>query len=124
MTTVLVIDDDRLMRRLAARVLAKAGYRVLVATDGRKGVRLFREERPDLILTDILMPEQEGLETIRELRREAPKVAIIAMSGEGQTGTKQFLDFAIKLGADATLAKPFRAAELVAAVTRLVPLSG
>ena len=121
MATVLVIDDDPQIWRVVARVLSGAGFRVLEASDGRKGVRLFRDHRPEVILTDILMPEQEGLETIRELRREAPGVAIIAMSGEGQTGTMQFLDFATKLGADAALAKPFRAAELIEAVARLLP---
>lgn len=120
MTKVLIIDDDPLMRRMAVRVLTGAGHEIVEAKDGKEGLRLFRAHRPSVVITDILMPEQEGIQTIRELRREAPSVAIIAVSGGGQAHNMTFLGYAGKLGADATLAKPFRPVELINAVNNLL----
>jgi DNA-binding response OmpR family regulator len=116
---VLVIDDDPLMLRLVERVLVVAGHQVFSAKDGFQGSKMFRAHRPDIVITDILMPEQEGIETIRNLRREEPALAIIAMSGGGAAQNMTFLDYAAELGADATLAKPFRPAELIQAVNKL-----
>ena len=119
MAKALVIDNDPLLLRMVERVLAVAGHQVLSAKNGFQGCKLFRAHRPDIVITDILMPEQEGIETIRDLRREEPRLAIIAMSGGGATKIMTFLDYAAELGADATLAKPFRPAELIDAVNKL-----
>jgi CheY-like chemotaxis protein len=71
MQKILVIDDDVLVRDTIVRILERKGYQVLVAGDGARGLRIFRSERPDLVITDIIMPEKEGLETIREIRGES-----------------------------------------------------
>lgn len=86
MVKILVIDDDELIRTTLRRMLQAAGYAVVEAVDGDDGLRRFESEQPDLVLADILMPNKEGLETIRELRRMSQSVAIIAMSGGVGTG--------------------------------------
>jgi DNA-binding response OmpR family regulator len=118
---VLIIDDDAAMRRMMSRVLADAGHKVLEAADGRDGVRQFRSETPEIIVTDIVMPEQEGIQTIREIREAGSHVAIIAISGGGGGGDGAlYLTIAEELGADAVLQKPFRLAELVAVIDRML----
>jgi DNA-binding response OmpR family regulator len=116
MARILVIDDEDRMRRLVSRILTKAGHVVIEAKNGREGVVQFDAHRPAVVISDILMPEQEGIETIKELRRKAPAVWIIAMSGGGTSHNMKFLEFAKALGADSALAKPFRADELIEAV--------
>lgn len=120
MATILVIDDDTQMRRMMNRVLSQAGHTVHEAANGRLGIDSFRTHHPSVVVTDILMPEQEGIETIRTIRREAEETRIIAVSGGGYSHNMLFLDMARQLGADLALAKPFRAAELLDAVTRLL----
>lgn len=115
---ILVIDDDLLVRRTIVRILRGAGYETLVAENGSLGLDLFERERPDLVITDIIMPEKEGIETIRAIRQLSPEAKIIAMSGGGRTGNADFLAMAGKLGASDTLHKPFGAAQLVASVAR------
>jgi len=117
MAKILVIDDDSRMRRLVARILAGENHEVVEAANGKSGMVQFAASRPDVVVTDLLMPEQEGIETIRELRRIAPSVRIVAMSGGGGgDNDMMFLGMAKALGADAVLAKPFRADELLRAV--------
>lgn len=120
MAKILIIDDDLGIRRLVRRILSGAGHAVFEAEDGRKGMEAFRADPVDLVITDLIMPTQEGLETILELRREAPAIAILAISGGGAKGVLSYLDFASKLGADAVLSKPFRAAELLEKVSMLL----
>lgn len=115
---VLVIDDDILVRRTISRILQHGGYEVTLAEDGAKGVAKFRSERPDLVITDIIMPEQEGIETIIQLLRDNPAARIIAVSGGGRLGSMDFLTVASKLGAAAILRKPFEPAELLGCVER------
>ena len=121
MARILVIDDDPAICRLVARTLAGSGYEVIEAHDGEEGLNLFRAKPPDLVVTDILMPKQEGIMTIMKMRGEAPSIAIIAMSGSGQRMGMNYLDYAGKLGADAMLPKPFRPAELKALVDKMLP---
>lgn len=102
-----------------ARVLTRAGHQIRQAADGVEGVAAFRDQRPALVITDIFMPEKEGIEIIRELRHEAPNQAILAVSGSGERGDF-YLHAATVLGADASLAKPFRAAELLTVVSGLL----
>jgi DNA-binding response OmpR family regulator len=124
MAKVLVIDDDAAMRRMITRVLTDAQHQVIEAVDGRDGLRKFRAEAPEIIVTDIVMPEQEGIQTIREIRAGGSTVGIIAISGGGGSGDGAlYLTIAEELGADAVLQKPFRLAELVAVVDRILSRS-
>ncbi len=116
MAAILVIDDNTQMRQMMSRILAAAGHTVAQATDGDDGVRQFRERPADVVVSDILMPQKEGIETIKELRALDPTLWIVATSGGGATGNMMFLDFAKALGADVAVAKPFRAEQLLAAV--------
>ncbi|HZT87575.1 MAG TPA: response regulator [Stellaceae bacterium] len=118
MQKILVIDDDALVRSMIARVLRREGYEVMLAADGASGLRMFCAGNPDLVVTDIIMPEKEGLETIREFRSRAPDVKIIAISGSGKIGDTDFLTIAAKLGATEVLGKPFQPRELVSQVAR------
>jgi DNA-binding response OmpR family regulator len=117
---ILIIDDEDQPRRMLQQVLIRAGYEVVEARDGNQGLQLFRVSQTDLIITDILMPEKEGLETIIDLRREFPAVKIIAISGGGRTGHLNFLEVAKRLGAQRTLQKPFELQEMLAAVRELL----
>lgn len=120
MARILLIDDDETVRYALKQVLERAGHQVEEATDGHVGVEKFSVHQPDLVITDIIMPNQEGIETIIKLRRLAPDVMIIAMSGGGRTGNRDFLAMAEKLGATKVMAKPFRPKELVEAVEALL----
>lgn len=115
---VLVIDDEPGIRRMIVRMLREAGHDVAEAEDGRSGYAAFRKHDPDVVMTDILMPGQDGIETIRTLQAERPGLKIIAMSGGG-THHWAFLDMAGKLGATATLSKPFRRQDLLDLLDRI-----
>lgn len=114
MAGILVIDDDPDTRDVVKATLESAGHEVDLAADGRQGVQRFKEKRPDLVITDLFMPGQEGLETIKQLRIEFPEVLIIAMSGKPTGGT--MLTVAKRLGATAVLQKPFLPQELLKVV--------
>lgn len=120
MAVVMVIDDDSALRRLVQRVLSGEGHEVIEAENGEEGLTLLQRHRPDLVVTDILMPKKEGIETISRMKEHHPATKIIAMSGGGISGNLMFLDVARALGVEATLAKPFRPAELVEAVARVL----
>ena len=120
MATILVIDDEEPVRIVMRRLLERAGYRVIVAENGRTGLKAFRDNDVDVVLTDILMPEHDGLELIMKLRGEKPDAKIIAMSGGGKTGVMDFLDLAASYGASRILSKPVSNAELLEAVEQLL----
>lgn len=124
MNTVLIIDDDLLVARTIGKVLIKAGYLVFLAPDGNAGLAKFHAEQPDLVVTDLIMPEKEGIETIRELRAAAPGLPIVAMSGGGSRGNQDFLSMARKLGASEVLSKPFSNDELLTVVGRYLEPTG
>ena len=107
MTKILVIDDDVMVRKTIIRLLEDGGYKVLSAEDGVRGMAIFRSEQPDLVITDIIMPEQEGIQTIIEMRKAKPDAKIIAISGSGSIGNIDFLRIAQLLGASDAIAKPF-----------------
>lgn len=117
---ILVIDDDEDLRDSLQIVLEREGYRVFAASDGAAGVEIYRAEQTDLVITDIIMPIKEGLETITELHREFPDVKIIAMSGGGRVGVKNYLDWAEGLGAHRVLAKPFSRSEILNSVKEVL----
>lgn len=118
---ILLIDDDNLIRRSVARVLLANGHEVFTAEDGARGMELFHREHPELIVTDIYMPQQEGIETILTIRRENHDVKIIAISGGGNSGTTDSLYMAKLLGADAVIQKPFRTDQLLEAIESVRP---
>lgn len=120
MATVLVIDDNPDVRDLLSEALEVAGYQVEVASDGGAGLRRLAERRFDLVITDIFMPEKDGIETILEMRRDYPGVKIIAMSGGGATGNLAYLPAARQLGAIRSITKPFVCANVVATVRELL----
>jgi two-component system, chemotaxis family, chemotaxis protein CheY len=100
MAKVLIIDDEPHMRRLVRRILHDAGHEVVEAQDGDEGILRVKGDRPDIVITDIVMPEKEGIATILDLRRQNPSLPILAISGNLQS--EAYLTIAEKLGADAT----------------------
>ena len=120
MTRILIIDDDTQILKMLRKTLEREGHEVIDAADGNKGLRLYREDPTDLVITDIVMPEKEGIETIIDLRREFPEAKIIAMSGGGQIEAESYLSMAKRLGAQRTLTKPFQNEELLEAIEALV----
>jgi CheY-like chemotaxis protein len=106
MQKILVIDDNVVVRNTIIQLLESDGYQVVGAADGRRGLLAFRQAQPDLVITDIIMPEKEGIETIRDIRGECPDAKIIAISGGGRIGNTDFLRIARQLGACDVVAKP------------------
>jgi DNA-binding response OmpR family regulator len=117
---ICVIDDDESVRQTVGRILSSAGYAVVNAADGAKGLEAVEQSSPVMIITDIVMPNREGIETILEAKKRFPGIPIIAISGGGRSGPQSFLDLARKLGADDCLAKPFRPTELLDKVAALL----
>lgn len=117
MIKILVIEDDDSFRNVLIQMLEKAGYEVLSADNGNQALVHCRTESPDLVLTDIIMPDKEGLETIQELLNQCPNLKIIAMSGGGRFGPNSYLPMAAKLGAKRTLQKPFMREELLSTIS-------
>ena len=117
---VLIIEDDEQMRDLLYKAMQWAGFEVSAAENGRQGQQLFEELSADLIITDLIMPEQEGLETIRILKQNDPTVKIIAISGGGRIGPEAYLPAAKELGADRVFSKPFNIKELLSSVEELL----
>jgi CheY-like chemotaxis protein len=113
---ILVIDDDPLVRISVRAVLEGAGHSVTDADNGRSGLVQFKASRFDAVITDIIMPDMEGIETIRAIRALDPKVPVLAMSGGGRAGSADVLKSARALGADHVLHKPFEEDELLAAL--------
>ena len=120
MARILIIEDDDLVRSMLKATMEKEGHEVLEADDGIKGTRLYREKPADLVITDIVMPDKEGIETILELKRLSLGVKIIAISGGGRISPETYLELAGKFGAAYTFVKPVDRKELVAAVRDLL----
>jgi DNA-binding response OmpR family regulator len=112
-SAVLVIDDDAALLHSFATVLDAYGIPIATARNGLEGLAAFRRIWPTVVLTDIVMPEKEGLETIMTMRRERPATKIIAISGGGRVGKSEYLTMAKNLGADAVIHKPFEVDGLV-----------
>jgi CheY-like chemotaxis protein len=120
MARILLVEDDPLVRETLQRALAAAGHDLQVAVDGREALTLLEQSAYDLLITDIIMPDTDGIETIIHARRTHPAMPLIAISGGGRVGASDFLGAARKLGASATLAKPFRPTQLLEIVDRLL----
>ena len=115
---VLLIEDDASVRRIVRKMLERGRHEVTEAENGRVGLDRLRDSAFDLVITDIVMPEMDGLETLIELRKHHPTLTVIAMSGGGRTGNMDFLGSAEKLGASSVLQKPFTLDVLTAAIDR------
>ena len=120
MTRVLVIDDEELARFTIREILESANYEVDEAENGRIGIDMQKSTPFDLIITDIIMPEKEGVETIIDLKQEFPDLKIIAISGGGRTRNLDFLKLSERFGAEKILAKPFTEGQLLDAVNAVL----
>lgn len=119
---IVIIEDDTAQREMLTQILTRSGFQVQSAQNGRQGLEMLEELRPDLVLTDILMPEADGLEVIRTLKRRMPNTPILAMSGGGNMiPANMGLEFALVMGADGILNKPYTLHELMDAIRHLLP---
>lgn len=118
MPKILIIDDNDDLRDTLVVLLEDQGYSVISASDGESGVRAFSEARPDFVLTDVIMPNSDGVEAIRRIRAIDPTARIVAMSGGSMAGNDYQLRMAKEAGAMEVLAKPFEVDDLVAVVER------
>ena len=129
MTRVMIIDDEEDIRIALKEVFVRAGFDVVVASDGNEGLSLLREQKADLVITDVIMPGGDGVETAYDIRMEFPKTKIIVMSGGGNSApvgyeptavsTTAYLASAAAVGVDKTIAKPFDREELIKLATEL-----
>ena len=124
MTRVLVIDDDVQVRTILRKTLEGKGYEVEEATDGEEGMKLLSAGPADIVITDIFMPNKEGIQTIREVRKKFPQVKLLAISGGGSRAYLKILPIAQTLGAHGTLAKPFKLQDLREAVNAILDRRG
>ena len=120
MARIIVIDDEESIQVLLRKILERAGHNVEVAPNGKIGLEIQEENPADLIITDLFMPEKEGLETIMDLQRDFPGVKIVAMSGGDRKGNMDFLGMTKKLGAHKTLKKPFTMSDVTEVVDSLL----
>lgn len=123
MPRILLIDDDEAVRMVLRTSLEIMGHEVAVAGNGREGLAMALAGKYDLVITDLIMPEKEGIETIQELHRLQPALKIIAMSGGGRGNAADYLPLAGLLGASRTMAKPFSHEELERAVKEVLALA-
>jgi len=120
MARILVIDDNQLVRDTLKAVLLSVGHKIAFAADGEEGLRAYHEFCPAVVMTDILMPKKEGIETIKDLRKISASVPIIAMSGGGRVGNLEYLEMALRFGANRTISKPFELEEVIEIVAGLL----
>jgi len=120
MSSILVVDDDAQALDVMSEMLRLEGHSVTVAENGRRAVEKIQHDSFDLVITDLIMPEKEGLETIADIRKYCGDMPIIAISGGGRVGPADYLETARFIGANMTLAKPFGRQELIKAVSKLL----
>jgi len=120
MKKILLIDDDEHFRDMFSELLKRNNYQVIEANDGRYALELYHSEMPDLIITDIIMPEKEGIETILDLKRLNKNCKIIAISGGGRTNAIDNLKSARLLGANLSFEKPFDNEEILQSIAELI----
>lgn len=120
MKKILIIDDDKEVLKMLTNLIGRAGYATLSARDGEEGLKLFHQENPDLVVTDLIMPNKEGLEVIMEIRKSLHSPKIIAISGGGKLTPESYLPLAERLGADHVLEKPFLPSNLIKIICSLL----
>lgn len=121
MANILIVDDDDAIRKMLRITLTRMGHSVDDVSNGSKAWAAFQARPADLVIMDLIMPEKEGLETIRQFRRNGAKTKILAVSGGGRMDARDLLVIAEQLGADKILAKPFSGEELTAVLNVLLP---
>jgi CheY-like chemotaxis protein len=119
---ILLIEDEPAVRRVVRRILEGAGHELLEASEGETGMRMLAEHRPDLVITDLFMPGQDGIVTVRRIRKEFPDVKVIVVSGGDSTGRLDLRRDAELLGAIASLGKPFAADDLLRTIQEALAL--
>ncbi|MCK5541826.1 MAG: response regulator [Desulfobacterales bacterium] len=119
MARVLIIDDEENILKMLSMALEREGHKVTTASNGKEGIKLYKETLADVIITDIVMPEMEGLEAIKKLRNEFKDIKIIALSGGGFVNPKEYLKLAKHFGAQYTFTKPANLKELLSAIEEL-----
>ena len=120
MALILAIDDDPAFRELLREALVGVGHEVVCAPDGKTGMRLYRERPTEIVLTDMLMPEKDGVEVICEMRRDFPNTKVIAFSGGATLGPYTYLQMAHRLGAARVFTKPFKMSDLIEAIDTIL----
>lgn len=118
---VLIIDDESEIRSLLTRTLTQAGYEVVAVASGNEGTRACRQQTFDIVVVDMVLPEKDGLETMMEIRRSSPNARFIAMSGAPRAKIMDPLSLALKLGAVASISKPFTPDEFLGSVAQYMP---
>jgi two-component system, chemotaxis family, chemotaxis protein CheY len=124
MSRILLVDDDDMSRSTIHKMLERAGYSVESTQDGNEVIRMYSQDGADLVVTDLIMPDKDGLEIIQELRRIDPKVRILAISGGGRVDANEYLAVARKFGAVEVLSKPFSRNDLRLAVETALGTAG
>jgi DNA-binding response OmpR family regulator len=117
---ILVVNDEEALREIFVDALQAAGYRAMSACDGARALKVLAKERVDLLMTDILMPEVDGMELIMQARKAHPRLKVLAMSGGGRTSAEVLINIARHLGVQRTLEKPFDPAILLREIEALV----
>lgn len=120
MANILIIDDDIQFRTMLRKMIERNGYEVIEASGGKEGIKLYRKNPTDLIITDLIMPEKDGIETIQELKKEFPDIRIIAISGGGRLGPQDYLHLAKMFGVQRTLTKPIELPVLLQTIEELL----
>ncbi len=120
---ILVIDDEPPVRQMLAQMLGRAGYEVEEAEDGVKAIELLKQNPADIVITDMIMPNKEGMDTIMEICRDFPELKVIAISGGGDIGAQEYLSIASRCGALKTFAKPLSRDDMLSAIEELLKLS-
>ncbi len=120
MALILIVDDEELVRAALVLLLERDGHEVREANNGVEALAHIRKRLPDLVVTDIVMPDKDGFETVRDIRHLAPTLKIIAMSGGAPIGSRDILQSATNLGADETFAKPIDRDTFLSSVSRLL----
>jgi DNA-binding response OmpR family regulator len=116
---VCVVDDDDAVRTMMVRKLRDAGFATVEATNGLEAIEVLKTTKAQIAVVDIIMPDQEGLSTIGQIKKVWPHIRVLAISGGGRGSAEDYLTFASELGADDVLPKPFREAEFVARIRKL-----
>jgi CheY-like chemotaxis protein len=122
MKTVLLVDDDHPFREMMGHALSLAGFCVRSAGTGSDALQILRDEPVDAVILDIIMPEMDGIEVLRLMRKQRASLPVVVMSGGGRLTAKCYLPMAQRLGATAVLEKPFRPADLVQMLKKLLNL--
>jgi DNA-binding NtrC family response regulator len=122
MKQILIIDDEPQMRSMLKKMFEREGFDVTTASDGEKGIKTFKKNPADLIITDLIMPEKEGIELIMEFKKDYPDVPILAMSGGGRNSPDTYLNISKRLGAYAVFEKPIEKKELLAVIKKALKL--